>query len=153
MSQKPTFDHVDVKGLPGALEAEKLQILEATPAHGRASVGPREGIPALGETAPGDKLKLRFDAPRPERRPHPGARPRQERRHRPHRVNGREIARDLDCTHPQSLPRIEFKKVPLRKDSNELEFTIGIESRGVGVAQGRRRSEDELRLPADPQFT
>src|SRR5579862_5187750 len=63
LSQKPTVDHADQAGLPGAQEAEKLPILESAP--GATFVlpwGREKGFLLWGKANPGDRLKLQFDS-------------------------------------------------------------------------------------------
>jgi len=127
LSQKPTIDHLDQKGLPGAQEAEKLQILEAGP---NSTVvlpwGREKGFLLWGKAAVGDRLKLQFDSPESGERTLILALGRSKNSGIVRiAVNGREVAKELDLYIPQNqFLEVEFKKVPLRKGANELEFTM-----------------------------
>ncbi len=127
LSQKPTVDHVDQKSLPGAQEAEKLQILEAGP---DSTVilpwGRGKGFLLWGKTAVGDRLKFQFNSPESGERTLILALGRSKNSGIVRiAVNGREVAKDLDLHAPQNhFLEVEFKKVLLRKGANELEFTM-----------------------------
>ncbi len=127
LSEKPSPERVDTKGLPGAQEAEKLPILESAP--GATVVlpwGREKGFLLWGKTKPGDRLKLQFDSPEAGERTliltlghakNAGV--------VRIAVNGRELIRDFDLYSPTNhFLESEFKRVPLRKGANELEFTL-----------------------------
>jgi hypothetical protein len=127
LSQKPTVDHADLKGLPGAQEAEKLEILESLP--GATAVlpwGREKGFLLWGKVGIGDRLKLRFDAPEAGERTLILALGRSRNSGIVKiAVNGRLLVQTLDLFAPQNhFLETEFKKVALAKGANELEFMM-----------------------------
>ncbi|HLY73752.1 MAG TPA: protein kinase [Planctomycetota bacterium] len=127
LSQKPTVDHADLKGLPGAQEAEKLEILESLP--GATAVlpwGREQGFLLWGKVRIGDRLKLRFDAPEAGERTLILALGRSRNSGIVKiAVNGRVLVPNLDLFSPQNFfLEAEFTKVALAKGGNELEFTM-----------------------------
>jgi len=127
LSQKPTADHADQKGLPGAQEAEKLEILESGP--GATVVlpwGREKGFLLWGKVGIGDRLKFRFHSPEAGDRTLILALGRSRNSGIVKiAANGRILVKELDLYSPQNhFLEIEFKKVALAKGANELEFTM-----------------------------
>jgi serine/threonine protein kinase len=126
LSQKPTADHADQKGLAGAQEAEKLEILESV--LGATAVlpwGREKGFLLWGKVSIGDRLKLRFDAPEAGERTLILALG-YSRNSGIVRiaVNGK-LLKELDLYSPQNhFLETEFKRVALSKGANELQFTM-----------------------------
>ena len=144
LSQKPTVDHADQAGLPGAQEAEKLPILESAP--GATFVlpwGREKGFLLWGKANPGDRLKLQFDSRESGERTLILALGRAKNGGIVRiAVNGREVARDLDLySSLNHFLEFEFKKVPLRQGANELEFTMI----GTNPAASEWRAGDGVR--------
>jgi len=128
VTRRPTPDIVNRKILPGAQEAETLKILESAP--DATVVLPTAGRGSAfllwGKTKLADRLVLEVDAAEAgERtlilalgRAKNGAVVRIA-------VNGVVLAEKVDLYHPVShFLEHEYKRVALRKGSNELEFTI-----------------------------
>jgi hypothetical protein len=118
----------DRKSLPGAQEAEALKIVEAPP--GTTAVLPiysrGKGFLLWGKTKPGDRLVLQFEAPEDgEKTLVPALGRAKNGGIFRISVNGAVIAEKLDLYHPSNhFMEHDFKKVPLRKGANELEFTL-----------------------------
>ena len=114
--------------MPGAQEAETLPILESVP--GSSFVipfGRNKGILIWGKNAKiGDRLKLGFDAPETGEKTLILAMSRVKNAGIFRiAVNGTVLAERLDLYHPGNhVLEFEFKKTPLRKGQNELEFTV-----------------------------
>ena len=118
----------DRKSLPGAQEAEALKIVEAPP--GTTVVLPMysrgKGFLLWGKAKPGDRLVLQFEAPEDGEKTLVPALGRAKNGGTFRiSVNGAVIAEKLDLYHPSNhFMEHDFKKVPLRKGANELEFTL-----------------------------
>jgi len=129
LQQSATPDHFDWEGLPGAQEAETLPILDVVPPASTFVIpwGRKKGILIWGkETKIGSRLKLGFDAPEAGEKTLILALSRVKNAGIFRiSVNGTLLAETLDLYQPgnQTL-EWEFKKAPLRKGQNELEFTI-----------------------------
>lgn len=153
LSQKPTLDHVDTKGLPGAQEAEHLPILEAQP--GSTVVlpwGRENGFLLWGKVQPGDRLKLQFESPEAGERTLILALGRAKNSGIVRiALNKRELVKNLDLYAPQNhFLEFEFHKAAIRKGANELEFTMmGTNPAAVEWSKGNglyKMSMDYLRI-------
>jgi serine/threonine protein kinase len=126
LSQKASPDHLDQKGLPGAQEGEKLPILEGGAGTGVLPWGREKGFLLWFKTKTGDRLKLQFESPEAGEKTLILALGRSKNNGIVRiAVNGKEIVKELDLYTPNNhFLEHEFKKVPLNKGANELEFTM-----------------------------
>jgi hypothetical protein len=129
LAQTATHDHFDWESLPGAQEAETLPILECVPAGASFVIpwGRKKGILIWGKEAKiGGRLKVGFDAPESGEKTLILALSRAKNAGIFRiAVNGTVISEKLDLYHPGNhMLEWEFKKAPLKKGQNELEFTV-----------------------------
>jgi hypothetical protein len=128
LQQSATPDHFDSEGVAGAQEAEQLPVLECSSvAPASIPFGRKKGILIWGKKPKlGDRLKLGFNAPEEGERTLILALSRVKNAGIfKISVNGKVIAEKLDLYLASNYVfEYEFKKVPLQKGPNELEFTL-----------------------------
>ena len=128
LARKPAPEHADRRSLPGAQEAESLKILDAAP--NSTAVLPifarDKGFLLWGKTKLGDRLVLEFDAPEAGERTLILALGRAKNSGTVKiMVNGKVLTERSDLYHPIShFLEHEYKRVPIRKGANELEFKM-----------------------------
>jgi serine/threonine protein kinase len=128
LQQSATPDHFDWESLPGAQEAETLPVLECSSLPPFSiPFGRKKGILIWGKKPKiGDHLKLGFNVPEAGERTLILALSRVKNAGTfKISVNGKVVQEKLDLWSPGNyVLEYEFKKTPLVKGQNELEFTL-----------------------------
>lgn len=128
LARKPVMEHADRKSLPDAQEAEALPIVDGIPK--ATAVLPfwarGKGFLLWGKNKPGDRLRLQFEASEAGEKTLILAMGRAKNAGTFRiAVNGTVLVDRIDLYYPTShFLEHEYKKVALRRGTNELEFTL-----------------------------